>query len=261
MPPKKVKPFKTLTINLFNVYRFTQLEAADARMHSAVGFDPCLYGVGQHSPGRNRIFMKAHKIKVRVMKGIYSILTIAASVMLLSCNESRRGTDSNVNEPRNEAAAEENKAKFEGKTQRDARFVFETVASNYGEIKLAELANQKSRSEEVKEVAQMILEDHTTALNELKTLAQAKAIEVPVEETESFHNKLENMAEESAEDFDEEWVKAMLDHHDTDIEKFEDRLEDTEDAELKAYINKMLPILKKHRERLEACREAMRNQK
>jgi len=192
------------------------------------------------------------------MKIIYQILAIAASLVLISCNESRRGNDGNLNEERNEAAEESNTDKFAGKKQRDADFIYDAVASNYGEIKLAELANQRSRTENVKAIAQMLLTDHTSALNELKTLAQAKAISIPVEESDGSKRKLENMAKESGEDFDKEWVGEMLDMHETSIDLFEKRLEDTEDTELKAFINKTLPVLRQHREDLESCEENMK---
>ena len=69
-------------------------------------------------------------------------------------------------------AAESNADKFGGKKQKDADFVFEVVESNHGEIKLAELANQKSRNAEIKEIATMLLTDHTASLNDLKTVDQ-----------------------------------------------------------------------------------------
>ena len=191
------------------------------------------------------------------MKTFYFPVAIAA-LMFVSCNEARRGNDSNLNETRNEAADEANTDKFAGKKQRDANFVFEVVASNYGEIKLAELANQRSRNAEVKEISQKLLTDHTGSLNEIKTLAQAKAISVPVEETEGSKRKLENMAEESGDAFDRAWVKEMLDRHEDSIDKFEKRLEDTRDAELKAFIEKTLSVLKHHRDELEACQERLR---
>ena len=50
----------------------------------------------------------------------------------------------------------------------------------------------------------------------------------------------------------------MLDMHKASIDKFEDRLEATEDAELKAYINKTLPVLKKHSQELEALKERLK---
>lgn len=192
------------------------------------------------------------------MGRVYPIMIIVASLLLAACNESRRGNDSNLNEDRNEAAQESNTDKFAGKKKRDADFVYEVVGSNYGEIKLAELANQRSRTPEVKDIAQKLQEEHTSSLNELKTLAQAKAISVPVEETDASKRKLEDLAEESGSEFDRAWVKEMIDMHEKSVKKFEDRLDDTEDAELRAYIDKTLPVLRKHLEDLEACRENLK---
>jgi putative membrane protein len=192
------------------------------------------------------------------MKNILMI-AVAASLVLTSCNESRPANDNNVNNDRDEAAAESNKDKFAGKKQRDADFVYEVVESNYGEIKLAELANQRSRTPEVKQVAQQLLTDHTASLNELKTLAQAQSISVPVEETDASKRKLENMAEEEGNDFDQAWCDEMMDLHDKTIDKFEKRLDDTDDPELKAFINKTLPVLKEHHDRLKACEKSKRS--
>lgn len=190
----------------------------------------------------------------------YALLA-ATMVLLISCNESRRGNDSNVNEDRDEAAAESNTDKFAGDKRKDAAFVFEVVESNYGEIKLAELASQKSRNTEIKNIAKMLLTDHTASLNDLKTVAQAKAISVPVEETDAARRTLEDMAGESDKDFDLSWCKKMLDLHDTSIDKFEDRLEETEDAQLKDYVDKTLPVLRKHQEELQACKEKLEGTK
>ena len=191
------------------------------------------------------------------MKVIY-IMMMGTALVVSACNESRRGNDSNLNETRNEAAAESNTDKFEGNTKRDAEFVYEVVESNYGEIKLAELANQRSRNSEVKQIAQTLLNDHTASLNELKTLAQSKAISIPVEERAPARRKLNNLADKSGEEFDKSWCKEMMDLHDQTIEKFEKRLEDTDDAELKAYITKSLPVLRKHHDSLEGCHERLR---
>ena len=192
------------------------------------------------------------------MKRIYAMLAIAGPLVFSSCNESRRGNDSNVNEPRNEAAVEGNRDKFEGKAKHDAEFVYEVAAETYAEIMLAELANQKSRSAEARQIAQTLITDHTQSLNELKTLAQAKAIGVPVEATEAAERKVENMAEESDKNFDKEWSAEMLELHERHIERFENRLEDTEDPELKDFISKTLPVFEEHYEHLKAFNERLK---
>ena len=194
------------------------------------------------------------------MKKIYLIM-IAGPLMFASCNELRRGNDSNLNEDRNEAAAESNTDKFAGKKQKDANFVYEVVETNYNEIKLAELASQKSRTPALKQIAEMLQTEHTSSLNELKTLAQAKAISVPVEETEASRRKIEDLAAEEDDKFDKAWCEQMMELHDDTIEKFEKRLKDSEDAELKAFISKTLPVLKKHHEHLAGFSGNVKKQK
>lgn len=179
------------------------------------------------------------------MKRVYFIL-IAGMMILSSCNEPGRGSDLN------EAADDANSDKFGGSRKHDADFVYEVIGSDYGEIKLAELGNQKSRSADIRKIAQTMLADHVASLNELKVLAQSKAISVPVEEPETSKRSLESIAEENGEEFDRIWCKEMADLHDTSIDKFEKRLEDTQDDELKAYISKTLPVLKKHHEHLKS---------
>lgn len=192
------------------------------------------------------------------MKRHYLLLIMLVGTSgLTSCNESRRGNDSNVNEDKDEAAAESNTDKFAGRKQKDADFVFEVVESSYGEIKLAELGSQKSRNKEVKSIAKTLVTDHTSSLNDLKTLAQAKAISVPVEETDASRRTLEDLADESDKDFDLNWCKEMVDLHDKNIDKFEDHLKDTEDDGLKTYLNKTLPVLKAHRDELQACEKKL----
>lgn len=169
----------------------------------------------------------------------------------LSCNDAQRGngSDRNTDDSR-EAAADSNTDKFNREKRRDAEFVYAVVESHYNEIKLAELGNQKSRIPAMKRTAEMLQGDHTASLNELKILAQAKAISVPVEEPETSRRRIEDLAEESGEEFEEEWRKEMIDLHDKNIKRFEKRLEDTQDAELRAFINRTLPVLRRHHDRL-----------
>jgi len=194
------------------------------------------------------------------MNKLFTTWMMATALTLVGCNESRRGNDTNLNETRNEAAEESNTDKFSGSVKRDANFVYDVVASQYAEIKLSELASQRSRNPEIKRIAQDLLKDHTASLNELKTLAQSKAISVPVQEEDGSKRTLERMAGEPADEFDDAWAEHMADMHQKDIDAFEDRLEGTEDPELKAYIERNLPVLKKHHEALSRYTEQKKAQ-
>lgn len=193
------------------------------------------------------------------MKRIFRILTVVSLVSLFACDAKKESGEVS-NEDSKEVAEEANDEKFEDKDmEKDADFVANTVASNYGEIKFAQLATQNSSNPEVKKIAGMLVTDHTKTLNELKAFASTKAISVPVEEDDEARRKTERFSDEAGKDFDKKWCREMVDRHDETINKFEKRLEKTEDADLKAWINQTLPVLKSHREALQACHDKIKD--
>ena len=191
------------------------------------------------------------------MKSIFKIMTLVSLMAVFSCNEARRD---NNHEDSKEAAEEANDEKFEDRDdEKDADFVANTVAANYGEIKFAQLATQRSSNPEVKQIASMLIEDHTKTLNELKGLAQTKSISVPVEEDDEARRKTERFSDEAGKDFDKKWCREMIDRHEESINKFEKRFDKAEDAELKAWINNTLPHLRMHLDKLKACHEKIKD--
>jgi putative membrane protein len=158
-------------------------------------------------------------------------------------------------------AEDANDDKFDTKdVKNDAEFVAEQVAANMAEVKLAKLASEKSTLPEIKKVAKMLEAEHTKSLEELKQLASAKSITVPVEaDKESIETMQDLRDEKDIENFNEEWCKEMVDNHEKTIEVFEDKLENTEDAELKSWISQTLPSLRSHLDDLKACHEKLKD--
>lgn len=190
------------------------------------------------------------------MKRIFRILTLASLVAAFSCNEARREQDQDSNE----AAQEANDEKFEDNDmEKDADFVAQAVASDYAEIKMAELAMQKSTNSQVKDIAKMLQADHTKTLGELKTLAQAKSISIPSEEKDEAKNDAKKLSDENAQDFDKKWLNKMEDDHQKEIDKFEKRADKGEDADIKAFASKTLPHLKMHLEKIKAAKDMMKD--
>lgn len=190
------------------------------------------------------------------MKRIFKIFTLASLFAFASCNEAKREQEQDSNE----VAEESNDDKFEDNDmEKDADFVAEAVAGNYAEIKMAQLASQRSTNPEVKEIAKTLEADHTKVLNELKTLAQQKAITIPVEEMDEAKRKMERLTDEKGEDFDKKWLEQMEDSHEKSIGKFEKRAEKGEDADIKAFAAKHVPHLKMHKEKIDACQERVKN--
>lgn len=191
------------------------------------------------------------------MRRLVGLLAVASCMTFISCNESRReqeGQDSK------EVAEEANEEKFDDNDmQKDADFIAEMVAGNYAEIKMAQVAKERSSNPQIKEIATMLEKDHNQLLTELKTLAQAKAITVPMEEDQDAKDKLQNLRSEKPEDFNNKWLEQMKDKHDKSVDKFEQRANNSEDAEIKAFASKTLPHLKMHLEKIRTLQDQMKN--
>lgn len=163
----------------------------------------------------------------------------------------------------NETAAEANDEKFEErKDEKDADFAAETAAANYGEIALAKLAQSKSDHADIKSLAQTLQTDHEKVLGEVQTFASAKAITLPTETTADCQKEIEDLTkEEEVKDFNKDWTKTMIDKHEKSIKNFEARLDKTEDADLKIWIDQTLPHLRMHLDKLKVIEEGLKNAK
>jgi putative membrane protein len=192
------------------------------------------------------------------MKKISLFSTLGASALVLSllaCESKKQDTASN--DESIEIAEDANDSTFSERTEeKDADFVVNAVTSNLAEIKIAQLAKNKSSNEDVKAMATTLEEQHLKILNELKAYADKKGIAIPLQESDKDVTEMNKLAEQPTEKFDEKWCDAMEDRHEKSINKFESRLDKTEDPELKDWIVATLPGLKEHLSMIESHEKA-----
>lgn len=185
---------------------------------------------------------RAHYYKLLVIP----LLTILALLTLL-CTPRESQVDSK------KVAEEKNKEKFTTKeAKQDAQFVTDAVASSLAGVRLAELALEKSRDEEVKQVASHIKNDHTLLLADLTTYSAAHVITVPLTETESVRKRILKLESETAQ-FNKKWCNEILKLHKESIERLEKSNEKISDPELQEWIALTLPRLRKNFDLVSAC--------
>jgi len=98
--------------------------------------------------------------------------------------------------------------------QSDAQKFFEKAAiANMAEIKLGQLAAQRAESADVKQFAQMMVDEHTKALDQLKEAAQKASITLPTDLDGKHQKKQDKLSEASGAEFDKKYVDAMVDAH------------------------------------------------
>ncbi|HEY3429386.1 MAG TPA: DUF4142 domain-containing protein [Cyclobacteriaceae bacterium] len=183
------------------------------------------------------------------MKSINFFKTLTAVALLIlavSCGTKKQEEEST------EVAKEANDAVLDDRDEeKDADFVVNTLASNYAEVKLAKLAQNRSQDPEIKDLAKMLETDHNRVISELKTFADKNGIAVPSEETNEDKEDINDLASENdTNKFDEKWCKELKNRHEKSINKFEARLNKSEDLELKNWVNATLPALRNHLEML-----------
>jgi putative membrane protein len=132
---------------------------------------------------------------------------------------------------------------------KDSKFIRNAAIGGQMEVDLGKLAAEKASSDDVKKFGQTMVDDHSKANEELKSLASSKGVDLTkamdnaMKKSDSAKNKLED---KSGADFDKAYMKDMVSDHEKDVKEFEEASKNAEDAELKAWAAKTLPTLQHH---------------
>ena len=134
-------------------------------------------------------------------------------------------------------------------------FVQRAAASDLFEIQTGNLALQKSTMAEVRDFAQEIINDHTASSQELALLTQKKNIQMPTTLPEDKQNSVNRLSGLSGTGFDKAFSDEQEAAHEEAIELYERAAEDLKDADLRAFAQRTLPVLRMHLEHARALEE------
>jgi putative membrane protein len=116
---------------------------------------------------------------------------------------------------------------------RDDEFVHDLASKNLEEIELSRMALNRATSAEVKAFAQMMIQDHSAAVDRLKSVISGASFAWPDQLDEKHREAAEDLAKKQGSDFDREYVKAMVEGHQNLAAKLEGRLDTNSLAEWK----------------------------
>ncbi|MDQ3321633.1 MAG: DUF4142 domain-containing protein [Acidobacteriota bacterium] len=140
----------------------------------------------------------------------------------------------------------DDKMTMNGRKNADSKFMMMAAVGDMNEIGLSNVALQKSQNEEVKRMAQMIIDDHTKASEELKPLAMSKGVMLPAEMDAKHKAMMDKMSTMSGDDFDKMYVKTMVKDHEKAVKMFQKESMSGKDMDAKAFAAKTLPVLQSH---------------
>lgn len=136
-------------------------------------------------------------------------------------------------------------------------FIKEASAGNQGEIALAQLAQQKSQSPEIKSLAEMIQNDHQQSQEKLQTIAQTHGVTLDQGLTWSQKREQGKLEKLSGSDFDQQYAKAMLEDHVNDLNKFQKAAEQLQEADVKQFAQENITAMQKHLQHAEMAAKAV----
>jgi putative membrane protein len=128
----------------------------------------------------------------------------------------------------------------------DDAWVAKVAKGGMAEVELGKLATQKASADSVKQFGQRMVDDHSKANDELKTLAASKKITVPAEMGPKEKALRDRLSKMSGAAFDRAYMKAMVADHVEDVNAFKMESKSGKDPEIKAWAAKTLPTLEEH---------------
>lgn len=133
----------------------------------------------------------------------------------------------------------------------DHDFVEKAAQGGMFEVESSQLALQKNITDEHRDFARMMIEDHGKANRKLSDLAQQVGCPVPKEMNREQRADLDDMRRLDGQEFERRYHATQVAAHDQAIELFERAARECEDKNLRAFANDTLPTLREHRRHLD----------
>ena len=182
------------------------------------------------------------------MKKQLSILCmLCLSLWFTACNNAGSDKDSvEKADSANDAKADSSTAGRPAVDEETSDFMVKTADGGMAEVELGRAAVSKAKNKSVKDFAQMMVDDHSKANDELKGLAGQKNVTLPTAVSDEHKNDMDDLNKKTGADFDKAYMKMMVNDHEKTIDRFEKDSSNGKDADVSAWAAKTLPTLRKH---------------
>lgn len=128
----------------------------------------------------------------------------------------------------------------------DRTFMLKAAQGGMAEVELSQVASRRAASNDVKQYAQQMIQDHTQANDTLSQLAQQKGVTLPTK-TDAQHQKLKAQLQQmSGRSFDRAYMQAMETDHAKTVALFQSQATQGQDPDLKAFAANLLPKIQQH---------------
>jgi putative membrane protein len=139
----------------------------------------------------------------------------------------------------------------------DTAFAIKAAQGGLAEVKLGQLAVEKAANPDVKAFGQQMVDDHTKANDQLKSVAQSENMTLPADLDAKQQAMYDRMSKMSGADFDKAYVKDMVKDHEEDVKEFQKESEKGKDPQIKSFATQTLPVLQSHLDKIKGIQAKM----
>jgi putative membrane protein len=141
-------------------------------------------------------------------------------------------------------------------SMQDTAFVHKALEGGVAEVQLGQLAQEKSQSEDVKQFAQRMVQDHTQLGTQMQPVAKQLGVSQPKGPSKKDKQLMAKLQGLSGQQFDEEYIKVMVKAHREDLKDFKTEAEMTQDPNVKQAAQQGVTVISDHLKMIEQIAQA-----
>ena len=206
-----------------------------------------------------RLFINHTNNKLIMKKLIYLCCIGMASLAFQACNNNKdaKQTADSLNKTKDTTKNAANTGGIAVNSD-DAKFATDAANGGLAEVALGKLALTKTHNESIKKFAQMMVDDHGKANEELKRIAKTKNITLPDAVDADHQKKIDDLDKKHGRDFDQAYVDAMVDGHKKTLDLMNNEAKNSKDADLKVFAAKTATTVQTHLDAINKIHDRMK---
>lgn len=189
---------------------------------------------------------------MKINRNTFWTVIVAAAFAFAACQPKNKAEDAK------EVAEDQNEAKFDdSEIEDDTQWAVAVADMGMMEVEASKLALERASTPAVKQFAQMMIDDHSKANEELKGLAGQKNISLPATLSDKSQKKYNDLMEKTGKDFEDAYTDCMVKDHKDAVDKFKKQADKGEDADLKSWAAGKVAALEHHLEMAKATEKTV----
>jgi len=137
----------------------------------------------------------------------------------------------------------------------DTRFILAAAQGGMTEVELGELAATNGMRDDVKNFGHMMVKDHTAINDDLKALAAQKGVTLPDSLDAKHQAMVDKLTALTGSEFDDAYINGMIKAHQKDAKAFKAETAATQDADIKSFLDKSIPVVEAHLQHVTAMKK------